>query len=285
MMLLIFICPALQNPYSAGRGATKASEPHRIRWRPQLHGELEKKGKGPRRVSLVSTARARGARQPPPHRARVPRYRGLGCDPRHACPQPGLALCRSAGARKSSFPWQRDTRPPRPHRFLNHRRSIYWKQINSPFWKCFNCGFVGGALRPGGRGAPRGRDHPWASRERVVTAMHPHLGGPPTSPRVRDFSSPQFPLVAGHDIWTPRPSTLTSRHVRMPSDASESPEHPKAKSEIRLPDGHPFPASDSRIEPRWSADAAPPGRSLRETTLAPSFPGTGPRTCQLLPYF
>lgn len=123
----------------------------------------------------------------------------------------------------------------------------------------------------------------------MVTATHPHLGGPPTSPRVRVFSTPQFPLVAGHDIRTPRPSTLASRHVRMPSDASESSEHPRARSEIRQSEGHPFPASDSRVEPRWSLDlgcgrctswAAPCGRPL----WPPPFPGRGrgPASCYLI---
>ncbi|KAL6036200.1 hypothetical protein STEG23_024933 [Scotinomys teguina] len=47
-----------------------------------------------------------------------------------------------------------------------------------------------------------------------------------------------LPLVAGHDIRTPCPSTLTTRHV--PSDAFESPEHPNAWSEIRQSDRTPL---------------------------------------------
>ena len=49
MMLLIFICPALQNPHSARRGATKASE---------LFGGCCRPGGGP---AVGGTLKARGA--------------------------------------------------------------------------------------------------------------------------------------------------------------------------------------------------------------------------------
>jgi hypothetical protein len=60
MMLLIFICPALQNPYSASRGATKASGPRGGRWRPQLYRAREKKKKKKKEGSVASLTRALG---------------------------------------------------------------------------------------------------------------------------------------------------------------------------------------------------------------------------------
>lgn len=56
----------------------------------------------------------------------------------------------------SAFPSPLATRPPRPHRFLNHCRSIYWEQTNSPFWKRFNCWLDGWGAAAGGRAGPRG---------------------------------------------------------------------------------------------------------------------------------
>lgn len=64
-MLLIFICPALQNPYSASRGATKASEPRGGCWRPQLYRALEEKRRGYGRVSPVPSARSPRGFDPP----------------------------------------------------------------------------------------------------------------------------------------------------------------------------------------------------------------------------
>lgn len=108
----------------------------------------------------------------------MPRYPVFGCG------RPGTPFCGPhlpsvvlRARAKAPFPGG-ETRPPRPYRFLNHHRSIYWEQINSPFWKRFNCGSDDGALRRVGRGAQRTRP-PWASRECVVTTMHPHPEGPP----------------------------------------------------------------------------------------------------------
>ncbi|XP_063664821.1 uncharacterized protein LOC129138325 [Pan troglodytes] len=77
MMLLIFICPALQNPHSAGRGATKASEQLRSHWRPQPPRRARKKGERGR------GKQAAGARPSPPEGtlpagACEPRCRVLG---------------------------------------------------------------------------------------------------------------------------------------------------------------------------------------------------------------
>lgn len=51
----------------------------------------------------------------------------------------------------SAFLFPRATCPPRPHRFLNHCRSIYWEQTNSLFWKRFNCWLDGWGTAAGGR--------------------------------------------------------------------------------------------------------------------------------------
>lgn len=115
-------------------------------------------------------ARAAGARPSLPEGtrpggARAPRLRVLGCGPlgtrlSQACTRP---LPPRELRAEAPFPPRERRRPPRPHRFLNHCGSIYWEQINSPFWKRFNCGLhgwgadAGGCAGPGRAGARAGR--------------------------------------------------------------------------------------------------------------------------------
>lgn len=154
MMLLIFICPALQNPHSARRGATKASELFGGCCRPRPPPRAKEAARAAERGR---GARAAGARPSPPEGtrpggARAPRLRVLGCGPlgtrlSQACTRP---LPPRELRAEAPFPPRKRRRPPRPHRFLNHCGSIYWEQINSPFWKRFNCGLHGWGANAGG---------------------------------------------------------------------------------------------------------------------------------------
>lgn len=77
MMLLIFICPALQNPLSARGGATKAYERRRARWPPRPRLRAKEKGKGPRKAGGGRAPLA--AQGNAACRGRAPRWRVLGC--------------------------------------------------------------------------------------------------------------------------------------------------------------------------------------------------------------
>lgn len=76
-MLLIFICPALQNPLSARGGATKAYERRRARWPPRPRLRAKEKGKGPRKAGGGRAPLA--AQGNAACRGRAPRWRVLGC--------------------------------------------------------------------------------------------------------------------------------------------------------------------------------------------------------------
>lgn len=152
MMLLIFICPVYKTPHSARRGATKASELFGggCRPLPPFAQQRRREGRGARGGGRApSASRERGLAGPAP-RVAGPRGWPSG-HASQACTRP-LPPPRAQG--RGAFRERR--RPPRPHR-LNHCGSIYWEQINSPFWKRFNCGLHGWGAVAGGCAGPRGK--------------------------------------------------------------------------------------------------------------------------------
>lgn len=111
----------------------------------------------------------------------------------------GRGGCARAQVRQpEGGPGPRATGPPRPHRFLNQWRSIYWGQINSRVWN------VSRARRPGAprvlwSGGGRG-EHPnpgWAPPPRRAQLPPPGSGCPAL--RSRD------PRSRGHPQALPRP--------------------------------------------------------------------------------
>lgn len=125
-------------------------------------------------------------------------------------PRPPSASLLAQGA--SALLSSRANRPPRSHRFLNHCRSIYWEQTNSPFWKRFNCWLDGWGAAAGGRAGPRGaregacgkkREYqgpaPLATRASCLHARASRHGSPCTSISRHSQASlrVQHPLAAG----------------------------------------------------------------------------------------
>lgn len=129
-------------------------------------------------------------------------------------PHPPAASPRAQGS--STFLSPRATCPPRPHRFLNHCRSIYWEQINNPFWKCFNCCLDGWGADAGGSAGPRGArrkglvgkcgaQRPCAARRGSLVCAR---AGPPTTgaPVPPSRATPRPPRRSGFLLSRSAPS-------------------------------------------------------------------------------
>lgn len=197
MILLIFICSALQNPLSARGGATKNSE-QRGGPRPPPHPPRARRAEESRR--RVRAPRRRRERGLPGSRAQVagpqewPRR-----DTPLPVPRPPSASLLAQGASALLSP--RANRPPRSHRFLNHCRSIYWEQTNSPFWKRFNCWLDGWGAAAGGRAGPRGtREGACGKKGNTKAQRHS-----PREPRVCTRGPPATGPPALRSPATPRP--------------------------------------------------------------------------------
>lgn len=162
----------------------------------------------------------------------------------------------------SPFPSPRATRPPGPHRFLNHCRSIYWEQINSPFWKRFNCRLDGWGADGGGPTGPRGARGKglvgtWAVRRpsaarrwslecarAAAAATRPCTS---TSGDARASSRVRLPPLALSSLWRRgerefNPSTLSRpgkfARVRIPSKVPpQATERPRGQSPGPAPGG------------------------------------------------
>lgn len=152
-----FYLSRFTKPYSARREATKASERRCGRWRspPARSARLKGNRAGGKQVAGARPSPPEGTRPARGPRAQVTSPRvWLGRDTPLPGPRPPAASPQVQAS--TTFPSRRTTRPPRPHRFFNHCRSIYWEQINSPFWKRFNCCLDGWGADAGVGAGPRG---------------------------------------------------------------------------------------------------------------------------------
>lgn len=159
---------------------------------------------------------AAGAHPSPPERTRPAGSRaqvaGPRVWPRRDTPLPvprrpsASALAQGASALLSP----RANRPPRPHRFLNHCRSIYWEQTNSPFWKRFNCWLDGWGAAAGGRAGPRGAREGACGKEGSAKARRhsprePRVctrgAGRHGSPALRSLATPGSPRGFSTLCW------------------------------------------------------------------------------------